>query len=137
MMFFEESVPASNGALETDALDVACQGDTTSYHNTGQQWLMEHGISRSSKQSSTLQENSGILTDIPTENKILGISRRISEDILRKHKIWFPHNFIGIYRRNSEKISIRRNILMEYRREMYSSEKTDEFRGYIIAVGRF
>ena len=42
--------------------------------------------------------------------------------------------FLGIYRRNSEEISIRRNILMEYRGKMYSSEKTDEFRGYIIAV---
>ncbi|WZZ58911.1 hypothetical protein YC2023_059018 [Brassica napus] len=82
----------------------------------------------------SLQENSGILTDIPTENKILGISRGISEDIPRKHKIWFPRNFLGIYRRNSEEISIRRNILMEYRGKMYSSEKTDEFQGYIIAV---
>ena len=82
----------------------------------------------------TLQENSGSLTDIPTENEILGISRRIFEDIPRKHKIWFPRNFLGIYRRNSEEISIRRNILMEYRGKMYSSEKTDEFRGYIIAV---
>ncbi|CAN6918959.1 unnamed protein product, partial [Brassica oleracea] len=38
------------------------------------------------------------------------------------------------YKKTAE-ISIRRNILMEYRGEMYSSEKTDEFRGYIIAVG--
>ncbi|KAF2586497.1 hypothetical protein F2Q70_00036350 [Brassica cretica] len=82
----------------------------------------------------TLQKNSGILTDIPTENEILGISRGISEDIPRKHKIWFPHNFLGIYRRNSEEILIRRNILMEYRGKMYSSKKTEEFRGYIIAV---
>ncbi|KAF3568658.1 hypothetical protein DY000_02012838 [Brassica cretica] len=74
-----------------------------------------------------LQENSSILTDIPTENEILGISRGISEDIPKKHKIWFPRNFLGIYRRNSEEISIRRNILMEYRGKMYSSEKTDEF----------
>ncbi|KAF2566206.1 hypothetical protein F2Q70_00025529 [Brassica cretica] len=58
----------------------------------------------------TLQENSGILTDIPTENEILGISRGISEEIPRKHKIGFPQNFLGIYRRNSEEISIRRNI---------------------------
>ncbi|KAF3608399.1 hypothetical protein DY000_02049507 [Brassica cretica] len=42
--------------------------------------------------------------------------------------------FLGIYRRNSEEILIRRNILMEYRGKMYSSKKTDEFRGYIIAV---
>ncbi|KAF3533687.1 hypothetical protein DY000_02040653 [Brassica cretica] len=81
----------------------------------------------------TLQENSGILTDIPTENEILGISRGISEDILRKYKIWFPRNFLGIYRRNSEEILIRRNILMEYRGKMYSLGKTNEFRGYIIA----
>ena len=85
----------------------------------------------------TLHENSGILTDIPTENEILGISRGISEDIPRKHKIWFPRNFLGIYRRNSEEILIRRNILMEYRGKMYSSEKIDEFRGYIITVGGF
>ncbi|KAL0649324.1 hypothetical protein Bca4012_092015 [Brassica carinata] len=42
--------------------------------------------------------------------------------------------FLRIYRRNSEEILIRRNILMEYRGKMYSSEKTDEFRGYTIAV---
>ncbi|KAF3572146.1 hypothetical protein F2Q69_00060110 [Brassica cretica] len=74
----------------------------------------------------TLQENSGILTDIPTENEILGISRGISEDIPRKPKIWFPRNFLGIYQRNSEEISIRRNILMKYRGKMYSSEFSDE-----------
>ncbi|CAF1710803.1 unnamed protein product [Brassica oleracea] len=34
-----------------------------------------------------LQENSDILTDIPTENEILGIYRGISEEIPRKHKI--------------------------------------------------
>ncbi|KAF3529601.1 hypothetical protein DY000_02042618 [Brassica cretica] len=72
--------------------------------------------------------------DVPAENEILGISRGNSEEIPRKHKIWFPRNFLGIYRRNSEELSIRRNILMEYRGKMYSSEKTDEFRGYIIAV---
>ena len=72
----------------------------------------------------TLQENSGILTDIPTENEILGISRGNTK-----------LGFLGIYRRNSEEISIRRNILMKYRGKMYSSEKIDEFRGYIIAVG--
>ena len=38
----------------------------------------------------TLQENSGILTDILTENEILGISRGISEETPRKHKIGFP-----------------------------------------------
>ncbi|KAF2578201.1 hypothetical protein F2Q68_00002048 [Brassica cretica] len=57
------------------------------------------------KQHESLQENSGILTDIPTENEILGISRGISEDIPRKPKIWFPRNFLGIYRRNSEELS--------------------------------
>ncbi|KAF2595580.1 hypothetical protein F2Q68_00010793 [Brassica cretica] len=44
-------------------------------------------------------------TDIPTKNEILGISRGISEEIPRKHKIGFPR------------------------------KKTDEFRGNIIAVG--
>ncbi|CAF2059586.1 unnamed protein product [Brassica napus] len=48
----------------------------------------------------TLQENSGILTDIPTENEILGISRGISEDIPRKHKIWFPRNIPTEFREN-------------------------------------
>ncbi|KAF3507786.1 hypothetical protein F2Q69_00000865 [Brassica cretica] len=42
----------------------------------------------------TLQENSGILTDIPTENEILGIYRGISEEIPRKHKIGVPRNFL-------------------------------------------
>ncbi|KAF2549015.1 hypothetical protein F2Q70_00020968 [Brassica cretica] len=46
-----------------------------------------------------LQENSGILRDIPTENEILGISRGISEEIPRKHKIGFPRNFLGIPRK--------------------------------------
>ena len=82
----------------------------------------------------SLQENRGILTDIPTENKIFGLSRKISEDIPRKHKIWFPQNFLELCRRNSEKISFRRNILIEYRGKLYFSEKNDEFRGYIIAV---
>ncbi|WZZ34309.1 hypothetical protein YC2023_017710 [Brassica napus] len=59
----------------------------------------------------------------------------ISEEIPRKHKIGFPRNFLGIYRRNSEEISIRRNILRKFRGKMCSSEKTDEFRGNIIAVG--
>ncbi|KAF3523313.1 hypothetical protein F2Q69_00047291 [Brassica cretica] len=61
-------------------------------------------------------------------------SSEYPEEFPRKHKIWFPRNFLGIYRRNSEEILIRRNILMEYRGKMYSSEKTDEFRGYIIAA---
>ncbi|WZZ77876.1 hypothetical protein YC2023_098448 [Brassica napus] len=69
------------------------------------------------------------------ENEILGISRRISEEIPRKHKIGFPRNFLGIYRRNSEEISIRRNIPRKFRGKIGSSEKTDEFRGNIIAVG--
>ncbi|KAF3521581.1 hypothetical protein F2Q69_00048630 [Brassica cretica] len=83
----------------------------------------------------TLQENSGILTDIPTENEILGIYRGISEEIPRKHKIGIPRNFLGIYRRNSEETSVRRNIPRKFRGTMCSSEKTDEFRGNIIAVG--
>ena len=58
----------------------------------------------------TLQENSGILTDIPTENEILGIYRGISEEIPRKQKIGVPRNFLEIYRRNSEETSVRRNI---------------------------
>ena len=45
-----------------------------------------------------LQKNIGILTGIPTKNEILGISRKISEDIPKKHKIWFPRNFLRIYR---------------------------------------
>ncbi|XP_033130006.1 uncharacterized protein LOC103873614 isoform X2 [Brassica rapa] len=48
----------------------------------------------------TLQENSGILMDIPTENEILGKSRGISEDIPRKHKIWFPRNIPTEFRGN-------------------------------------
>ncbi|KAL0753802.1 hypothetical protein Bca101_091470 [Brassica carinata] len=44
--------------------------------------------------------------------------------------IWAPTYSSGYY----EEILIRRNILMEYRGKTYSSEKTDEFRGYIIAV---
>ncbi|KAF3551032.1 hypothetical protein DY000_02009210 [Brassica cretica] len=48
----------------------------------------------------SLQENSDILTDIPTENEILGISRGISEEIPRKHKIWFPRNIPTEFRGN-------------------------------------
>ncbi|KAF3490391.1 hypothetical protein F2Q69_00052195 [Brassica cretica] len=68
----------------------------------------------------TLQENNGILTDIPTENEILGISRGISSEytdgILRKYQS------VGIFRGNSEQKWVPR-------------KKTDEFRGKIIAVG--
>ncbi|KAF3602942.1 hypothetical protein F2Q69_00035509 [Brassica cretica] len=51
----------------------------------------------------TLQENSGILTDIPTENEILGISRGISEETQNWVSSEFPRNiprdrFLGIYR---------------------------------------
>ena len=63
------------------------------------------------------------------------IFRGISEDIPRKHKIWFPRNFLGIYRRNSEETTVRRNIPRKFRGKLCSSEKTDEFRGNIIAVG--
>ncbi|CDY63536.1 hypothetical protein HID58_071299 [Brassica napus] len=60
--------------------------------------------------SIALQENSGILTDIPTENEILGISRGISEEIPRKHKVsseytdGIPREYqsVGIFRGNSE-----------------------------------
>ena len=62
-----------------------------------------------------LQENSGILTDVPTENEFLGIYRGISKAIPRKHKIWLPRNFLGIFRRNSEDNTSRRNIPTEYR----------------------
>ncbi|KAF3585151.1 hypothetical protein F2Q69_00027972 [Brassica cretica] len=64
--------------------------------------------------------------DIPTENEILGISRGRGNT---------KFGFLGIYRRNSEEISIRRNIPRKFRGKMCSSEKTDEFRGNIIAVG--
>ncbi|WZZ71200.1 hypothetical protein YC2023_082570 [Brassica napus] len=60
-----------------------------------------------------------------------------SLEIPRKHKIGFPRNFLGIYRRNSKEISVRRNIPRKFRGKMCSSEKTDEFRGNIIAVGGF
>ncbi|KAF3514295.1 hypothetical protein F2Q69_00002445 [Brassica cretica] len=62
-------------------------------------------------------------------------SSEYPEEFPRKHKIWFPRNFLGIYRRNSEEISIRRNIPRKFRGKMCSSEKTDEIRGNIIAVG--
>ncbi|KAF3554421.1 hypothetical protein F2Q69_00011087 [Brassica cretica] len=62
-------------------------------------------------------------------------SSEYPEEFPRKHKIWFPRNFLGIYRGNSEEISIRRNIPRKFRGKMCSSEKTDEFRGNIIAVG--
>ena len=40
-------------------------------------------LSSSGSVQQSLQENSGILTDIPTENKIVGIYRGISEEIPR------------------------------------------------------
>ena len=64
-------------------------------------------------------------------------SSEYPEEFPRKHKIGFPRNFLGIYRRNSEEISIRRNISRKFRGKMCSSKKTDEFRGNIIAVGGF
>ncbi|KAF3569039.1 hypothetical protein DY000_02011790 [Brassica cretica] len=60
-------------------------------------------------------------------------SSEYPEEFPRKHKIWFPRNFLGIYRRNSEEMSIRRNIPRKFRGNIFSSEKTDEFRGNIIA----
>ncbi|KAF3521429.1 hypothetical protein F2Q69_00050551 [Brassica cretica] len=62
-------------------------------------------------------------------------SSEYTEEFPRKHKIGVPRNFLGIYRRNSEETSIRRNIPRKFRGTMCSSEKTDEFRGNIIAVG--
>ncbi|KAF3528835.1 hypothetical protein DY000_02036797 [Brassica cretica] len=62
-------------------------------------------------------------------------SSEYPEEFPRKYKIWFPQNFLGIYRRNSEEILIRRNIPRKFRGKMCSSEKTDEFRENIIAVG--
>ncbi|KAF3552982.1 hypothetical protein F2Q69_00012377 [Brassica cretica] len=44
----------------------------------------------------SLQENIGILTDIPTENEILGISRGISEDIPRIFRGNTKFGFLGI-----------------------------------------
>ncbi|KAG5411780.1 hypothetical protein IGI04_008099, partial [Brassica rapa subsp. trilocularis] len=76
--------------------------------------------------------NSVILTDILTENEILGIFRRISEEIPRKPKIWgsseFPRNiprksyFLGIFRGNTEEIIFLRNIPMKYRGNHIFSE---------------
>ncbi|KAF3604484.1 hypothetical protein F2Q69_00037230 [Brassica cretica] len=43
----------------------------------------------------SMGENSGILTDIPTENEILGIYRGISEEIPRKHKIGVPRKCVS------------------------------------------
>ncbi|KAF3598921.1 hypothetical protein F2Q69_00038722 [Brassica cretica] len=68
-----------------------------------------------------LQENSGILTDIPTENEILGIYRGISEEIPRKHKIGVPRNILTELRGNlspseySEEIP-RNNVFLEKNR---------------------
>ncbi|KAL0759376.1 hypothetical protein Bca101_075526 [Brassica carinata] len=61
-------------------------------------------------------------------------SSEYTEEIPRKHKIGVPRSFLGIYRRNSEETSVRRNIPRKFRGTMCSSEKTDEFRGNIIAV---
>ncbi|RID45874.1 hypothetical protein BRARA_I02569 [Brassica rapa] len=83
-----------------------------------------------------LQENSGILTDVPTENEFLGIYRGISEAIPRKHKIWLPRNFLGIYRRNSEENSVRRNIPTEYRGKFSSSEYSDGIPRKIVFLGK-
>ncbi|KAF3521867.1 hypothetical protein F2Q69_00048437 [Brassica cretica] len=62
-------------------------------------------------------------------------SSEYTEEFPRKHKIGVPRNFLGIYRWNSEETSVRRNIPRKFRGTMCSSEKTDEFRGNIIAVG--
>ncbi|KAF3553817.1 hypothetical protein F2Q69_00015318 [Brassica cretica] len=62
-------------------------------------------------------------------------SSEYTEEFPRKHKIGVHRNFLGIYRRNSEETSIRRNIPRKFRGTMCSSKKTDEFRGNILAVG--
>ena len=58
----------------------------------------------------TLQENSVILT----ENELLGIFRRISEEIARKPKFWvsseFPRNIPMKYRKNHIPWKIPMNI---------------------------
>ncbi|KAF2585557.1 hypothetical protein F2Q70_00035562 [Brassica cretica] len=62
-------------------------------------------------------------------------SSEYPDEFPRKFRGNTKFGFLGIYRRNSEEISIRRNIPRKFRRNMCSSEKTDEFRGNIIAVG--
>ncbi|KAF3557483.1 hypothetical protein F2Q69_00014816 [Brassica cretica] len=62
-------------------------------------------------------------------------SSQYPEEFPRKFRGNTKFGFLGIYRRNSEEISIRRNIPRKFRGNMCSSEKTDEFRGNIIAVG--
>ncbi|KAF3512359.1 hypothetical protein F2Q69_00008015 [Brassica cretica] len=62
-------------------------------------------------------------------------SSEYPEEFPRKFQGNTKFGFLGIYRRNSKEISIRRNIPRKFRGKMCSSEKTDEFRGNIIAVG--
>ncbi|KAF3525039.1 hypothetical protein F2Q69_00047030 [Brassica cretica] len=62
-------------------------------------------------------------------------SSEYTEKFPRKFRGNTKLGFLGIYRRNSEETSVRRNIPRKFRGTMCSSEKTDEFRGNIIAVG--
>ncbi|KAF3569291.1 hypothetical protein DY000_02015019 [Brassica cretica] len=62
-------------------------------------------------------------------------SSEYPEEFPRKFRGNTKFGFLGIYRRNSEEISIRRNIPRKFRGNTFFSEKTDEFRGNIIAVG--
>ncbi|CAG7910556.1 unnamed protein product, partial [Brassica rapa] len=66
-----------------------------------------------------------ILTDILTENEILGIFRRISEEIPRKPKIWGSSEFP-------------RNIPMKYRGNHISSEYSEEIprKSYFLGIYR-
>ncbi|CDY71839.1 BnaCnng74750D [Brassica napus] len=67
----------------------------------------------------TLQENSGILTDIPTENEILGISRGISEETQN----WVPSEFP-------------RNIPTEFRGNINPSEYSEEITRKNVFLGK-
>ncbi|KAL0771243.1 hypothetical protein Bca101_036394 [Brassica carinata] len=70
-----------------------------------------------------LQENIGILTDIPTENEIL----EISEEIPRKPKIWvsseFPRNIPTEFRGNINPDSNHSKGTISVRREKGAEEK--------------
>ncbi|WZZ59969.1 hypothetical protein YC2023_060076 [Brassica napus] len=81
----------------------------------------------------TLQENSGILTDIPTENEILGISRRgNSEETQNWVSSEFPRNIPTEFRGNinpseySEEIPRKNGIFMAEKRFEYRYATEDE-----------
>ncbi|KAL0752967.1 hypothetical protein Bca101_090635 [Brassica carinata] len=71
----------------------------------------------------SLQENIGILTDIPTENEFLGISRGISEEISRKPKIWVSSEFP-------------RNIPTEFLGNINPSEYSEEIARKSVFLGK-